>query len=330
MGLYIRTRRVGAQFISFSEAVMNRTEAALALLEPFTRLGSINDILITIYKHIPVEQDEPRPLRRKLGELTSLHNLRRLVRETLRLAEHKWRSLYDTYLFIDFNFNINDFVIPAYLAISNGPLEPGDIELDVYPWLYKGLLVVESLEETLEIIDKKMLIKELLLAVGDLQKQLIGRGFSVERAVVAPSPDGLDDMTLARALWLHSFQKILSLALETLQKLREKGSQEFLEVYDYYEPHRRDLIVSMIGNRKEYYMYLRSHRIAEVAKVTEAASVIVESRTGTLESLFRRIYEDILKPYAEEVLETRKSMMQIYTNEFMAEFAERFLYRRSK
>ena len=325
MGLYIKTKRVGIPIISYNDAVRYRALAALTLLRPFIKHGIVKDVRITIYKHYPLELEDPvyRPLSNSLEELLLIKDIESKVKTLLQVAIAKWKSLYDTYLFVEFQYEVNGISAPIYLAVSNGPLEPQSVELDSYDWIYEDK-VVETLEETLEILEKPK-IRELLLEVGQFQRKIVGRGFTTERAVVSDTPWALDNMTLAKAYWLPSAQRLLSLAIETLQKLREEGDETASEVYDYYEPHRRDLVVSLIANRKEYEMYLKSRRVRETAVIASAASIIVEARKGTLEGLFQRIMTDILKPYAEEVLETRKSSMCVYTGEFMLKFREKLL-----
>ena len=320
MGLYIRVRRVGGRFVPFNDAVKHRALAVLGLLRPFISFGYyLKNVKVSIYRYAPFSMDrmETRPLVREVPakEVRVLEATASTLRGLLEEAEKRWHTLYETYIVIEaIHAPPGEPEVPLYILVSNGRLGLATVELDSYDWVH-GDRVVESLEESLEIIGAPT-IRQLLEAVGSFHRDIQTVGYIVEKAVVAQTPDALVDLTQARAVWLPSEAKLLSYAIDTLAA-RADEDRWAADLYDYYQPYRRDLIVSLIGNRPEYRKYLRGPRMRDYAVVSASASIIIESTTGSLQAFFNALARDILEPFARYVLEQRKSEVAFRAREFV-------------
>ncbi|MEB3756209.1 MAG: hypothetical protein GSR79_05055 [Desulfurococcales archaeon] len=320
MGLYIKMKRVGVPFIPYNDAVERKTVAALELLIPFTRSGDYLQVdRIAIHRYFPIRSSniEEAPLLSdsKLSGPGIIGKVASILGNLLKEAKRKWGTLYETYISIDFTYSPPGKPrIPFYLLVSNGRIGLPSIELDSYDWIYNDK-VVETLEESLNISGYPR-IRDLLVQVGLLNKNVQGNGFIVDRAVIGRNPDALEDLSSAKGVWLPTKQRLLSFAIDTLSYKRDFDLKA-ADLFDYYLPYRRDLVVSLIGNTLEYEAYLASRRLKEFASITAVASIIIESKNDDLKELFDRIVDDLLRPFAERVLENRKSSIEIRAREYI-------------
>ena len=326
MGLYIKLKKLGYPPIPFTEAVVYKAQGALILIKPFinyfNELKFKDEVKIGIYMYHPGYSDSNyKPI--EMSAKPSLLSLEKIVREGLERAYTRWKRLYGSVVVIRLNYALDDeLVVPLRLFVFNGPFEGADIELNVAPFIVDDE-VVSSLEEILKVLDIRGFpdLEELLRHVGAMNEWLRPRGYTVEKAVIAEHPEALNDMRHARLAWLPSKAKILSYALDTIQSNRDEGGV-ITELYDRFAPYRKDLIVSMIANRREYELYLR-RQAREVVEILEGHSVILKPKGENLAGLFSKLISDVLEPYSRHVLSTTRTKIRIATEEFFSEWRER-------
>ncbi|MCE4611848.1 MAG: hypothetical protein F7B17_07760 [Desulfurococcales archaeon] len=324
MGIYIKTRRTFLPGIPYNEAARHKALSALELLSPFREYLTVT--FIGVYRHVPVRSrsaEEPLTRHVKIKGSGVIGGAAEVLKAFLDRAVERWRTLYGTYVVVEALYEPpGEPGVPLYLAASNGAPSMADIELDSYDWIHNGR-VIESLEESLGVVGYPG-VKDLFRAVSRLHKKLSTHAMLVDKAVLSKQPEALEDMTQARAVWLPTEAKLLSYALDTLEYLRE-FEKEMADLYDYYQPYKKSLVISLIANSREYRTYINSGRVAREAIVTPMASILVESRSDTLKELFNLIREDILEPFAKEVLETRNSDIKLRAFEYLKhKLAEKF------
>jgi len=313
-------RRTGVPFIPYNDAVEKKAISSIELLIPFTRAGSYLEInRISIYRYFPIKSSEvkekPIVYDSRISGAGVIGKVTNILEKLLLNARQAWGTLYETYISLDFTYSPpGKPSVPFYLLVSNGKVGMASIELDSYDWVYEEK-IIETLEDSLNVLGYPT-IRDLLVQVGSMNKKIQGHGFTVDRAVIGRNPDALEDITLAKSVWLPTKQRLLSYAIDTLAYKRD-FDPEAADLFDYYLPYRRDLIVSMIGNTAEYDAYLRSKRLKEFASISSIASIIIESENETLTGLFNKLVEDLLRPFAVKVLETRKSNIEMRAREYI-------------
>ena len=313
-------RRTGVPFIPYNDAVEKKTISSVELLIPFSRAGNYLEInRISIYRYFPIKsleiKEKPIIYDSRISGAGVIGKVTNILEKLLVNARQAWGTLYETYISLDFTYSPpGKPSVPFYLLVSNGKVGLASIELDSYDWVYEEK-IIETLEDSLNVLGYPT-IRDILVQVGSTNKKIQGHGFTVDRAVIGRNPDALEDITLAKSVWLPTKQRLLSYAIDTLA-YKKDFDPEAADLFDYYLPYRRDLIVSMIGNTAEYEAYLRSKRLKELASISSIASVIIESENETLMGLFNKLVEDLLRPFAVKVLETRKSNIEIRAKEYI-------------
>ena len=312
MGLFIKTRRTWS-LVPLNEAMKRRALAALHLLRPF--LAHSRACRVGVYRYAPIPlKGEPGfekhiPFRDGASLAEKLKTIRAHVRSFLEWLEKRTGSLYESYVVVELEYMPPplDTPIIVYVMVNNGTMGYSDIELEVYEWV-RGEEIVETIEETLEILGYDEMAKTLLRLISVVEQELEGV-YSIVVAVLGRNEEALDDFSQARGIWLPSRQKLLSQGIDALRVRGERGDLEAAQLYDYYKPHRKDVVVSLIGNRSEYLAYLHSLQARGLAEV-EAGSLILYSPSGNLEAVYRDLVERILAPFALKVLRDKYTDMR--------------------
>jgi len=194
-GFFIKTRRTWS-LVPLNEAMKRRALAALHLLRPF--LVHSRACRIGIYRYAPIPLKGEHVFEKYISSIDGTDPAVKLkiigshVSSFLDLLERKTGSLYESHVIVELEYILPGLDVPVivYVLVNNGTMGYSDIELEVYEWI-RGGEIVETLEETMEILGYNDMAKKLIRLVSIIERELEGV-YTISVAVLARNEEALD------------------------------------------------------------------------------------------------------------------------------------------
>lgn len=303
MGLFIEIERI-YRFGRWPDTLKEKLRLALSIMNFFKDV-IVPPIMIKGYYDamIPLGTNEIRSYSAKSLENAFL-NVKALFDRVRR--EH-WPDIFRLEILLEFGLNLEETPLDAYLAIHNSPrwrAAYGDIEFDLYD-TGKYESFVDFIEKTrrFEIIDS-------LLRHIETQDALLRENklIKIKRAILGRTPEALDNISDAVAMYSRSEGTFLSYIMKTVKYHAEVLNEPFyMNLYESFRPIKQQIVTSRMLHHKGFRSDLIKMAKEAQVEMTSGSLILIGKERDSLNMLFEKISRKYLKKIAERGIKIKYS-----------------------